>query len=60
MEASCQLHVPVALPPGEETPGSNLHRRLGGPQMQYGCYGEKKNFFGFPYIYFIELSLRIE
>jgi len=40
---SGQLHAPDALPPGKD-PRYPLHRRLGGPQSQYGHGGEEKKF----------------
>jgi hypothetical protein len=47
MEMSGQLHVPVALPPGNN-PQYVLYRRLGWPQRQSGHYGEKKVIFLLP------------
>jgi hypothetical protein len=41
MEKSGQLHVPPALPPGREPPGSLEDRKLGGPQSQSGHHGEE-------------------
>jgi hypothetical protein len=43
MEVSGQFHTPAALPPGEDTPGTHLDRRLGGPQSRSGHRGEEKN-----------------
>jgi hypothetical protein len=43
MEASGQLHVPAALPPGKELQYP-LDRRLGGPQSRSGHGGEERNF----------------
>jgi hypothetical protein len=42
MEASDQLHAPVALPPGKE-PHCPLDRNLGGPQSRSGRGVEEKN-----------------
>ena len=47
MEASGQLLVPAALPPGNK-PRYPLNRRLGGPDSRYGRFGEGNNLFPLP------------
>jgi hypothetical protein len=42
MEVSCQLHTSPLYPQGK-SPQYPLHRRLGGSQGRFGCYGEHKN-----------------
>jgi len=37
-----QLHALAALPPGEETPSSQLNRRMDGPQGKCRQVGEEK------------------
>jgi hypothetical protein len=39
---SGQIHAPTDLSPGK-SPRYPLDRRLGGPQSQFGLYGERKN-----------------
>jgi hypothetical protein len=48
MEVSGQLHAPTALPQGK-SPRHPLDRRLGGPQISPGHFGEekKKSVLGF-------------
>jgi hypothetical protein len=44
MEVSSQRHSPTALPPGKQPlVPYPLYRRLDGPQIQSGRYGEEKN-----------------
>jgi hypothetical protein len=40
---SGQIHAPIALAPGKDSPLHPLDRRLGGPKSRGGGCGEEKN-----------------
>jgi hypothetical protein len=49
MEENGQVDAPASLLPGKQ-PQYSLYRRLGGPQILSGRYGEEKNLFPIPAI----------
>jgi hypothetical protein len=49
MEGSCQIHVPIALPPSK-TPQQPLNKHLDVPTSQSGRFGGENNFLAMPEI----------